>query len=102
MQRAATAFVTEAPRRTTTGTALDVDLADAFKGFVLAAAVEEEGRDEVFRLFGKESLMKNRNHTKVLRREIEKVEALHREVSATPREFFTPLLNDPGEDSEDG
>jgi DNA-binding NtrC family response regulator len=84
MQAAAAAFLAEARRRWNDGGTLDLDLAEAFKGFVLAAALEEDrDRDRIFQLFGKETLVKSRNHHKVLRREIERVEALCLVLSAT-------------------
>jgi DNA-binding NtrC family response regulator len=77
---AAAAFVREAESRSgTTGAgALDLDLADSFKGFVLGVATEKLAgdRDEAFRLLGREKLVAARNHHKVLKREIERVEAL--------------------------
>jgi len=82
IQAAAAAFLAEARRRWNDGNTLDLDLSDAFKGFVLAAALEEDrDRDRVFQLFGKETLVKSRNHHKVLRREIERVEAFCRVLS---------------------
>lgn len=99
MYRAAIEFLAEAKRRRSKGTVLDLELADSFKGFVLAAALEQErDRDEVFRLFGKESLMKSRNHHKVLRREIERADALFRTLSGTARLRPTRLLDDMGEE----
>lgn len=100
MFAAATAFLAEAKRRRAEGNALDLDLAEAFKGFVLAAALEDDhDRDSVFHLFGKQSLIKSRNHHKVLRREIERAEALCRVVSGTSHWRLTRLL---GTESDDG
>ena len=75
---AATSFVDEAVRRGPG--ALDLDLADAFKGFVLGAAAERfaGGREETFALFGRDKLAKSRNHHKVLRREMNRVESFCR------------------------
>ncbi len=75
---AAAAFVAEAQKRAGSGAPLDLDLADCFKGFVLGVAAEKLGgdRDEAFRLLGREKLLSGRNHHKVLRRELERVEAL--------------------------
>jgi DNA-binding NtrC family response regulator len=75
---AAAAFVREAERRASTGAPLDVDLADAFKGLVLGVAVEKLGgdRDQAFKLLGREKLVAARNHHKLLKRELERVEAL--------------------------
>jgi len=74
---AAAAFVHEAEKRG--GDApLDLDLAESFKGFVLAVATEKLGgsREEAFKLFGRAQLVASRNHHKVLKRELERVEAL--------------------------
>jgi DNA-binding NtrC family response regulator len=74
---AARAFVQEAQRRQAP---LDIDLAESFRGFVLAEAVQQVGREEAFRLVGRESLVKSRNHLKALRQELKKAEALCTEV----------------------
>jgi DNA-binding NtrC family response regulator len=73
---AAAAFVGEAEEQS--GGAFDLDLADSFKGFVLAVAIEKLGgdRDLAFKLLGREKLLAGRNHHKVLKRELERVEAL--------------------------
>jgi DNA-binding NtrC family response regulator len=73
---AAAAFVGEAENRP--GAPFDLDLADSFKGFVLAVAIEKLGgdRDLAFKLLGREKLLAGRNHHKVLKRELERVEAL--------------------------
>jgi DNA-binding NtrC family response regulator len=83
MRAAAKAFVEESKRRS-----LDLDLADAFKGCVLAAALEADGdRDRVFEQLGKAALVKARNHHKVLNREIERVEELCRAVAEPATEL---------------
>ncbi len=83
MAVAAEAFVAAAERG-----GLDLDLADAFRGFVLGAAVEKTGdRDAAFRLLGKEQLVKNRNHHKALKREIERVADLARAVGHAPAPY---------------
>jgi DNA-binding NtrC family response regulator len=76
--QAARAFVLEAQRRQAP---LDIDLAESFRGFVLAEAVQQVGREQAFRLVGRESLVKSRNHLKALRQELKKAEALCTEVS---------------------
>ncbi|WP_238539841.1 hypothetical protein [Corallococcus macrosporus] len=43
---------------------------------VLGLAIRQVGRDEGFKLLGRESLVKNRNHHKALKRELEKVDSL--------------------------
>jgi DNA-binding NtrC family response regulator len=75
---AAAAFVGEVESRAGGPAALDLDLADSFKGFVLGVATEKHGgdRDAAFRLLGRERLLAGRNHHKVLKRELERVEAL--------------------------
>jgi DNA-binding NtrC family response regulator len=75
--QAARAFVLEAQRRRAP---LDIDLAESFRGFVLAEAVQKVGREEAFRLVGRESLVKGRNHVKALKQELKKAEALCAEV----------------------
>jgi transcriptional regulator with AAA-type ATPase domain len=105
IQGAAAAFLAEARRRWNDGTPLDLDLADAFKGFVLAAALEEDrDRDRVFQLFGKDALVKSRNHHKVLRRELERVEVLSQIMAGsaqTPVSRFLEVDEVAAESSED-
>ncbi|MDC0708018.1 sigma 54-interacting transcriptional regulator [Stigmatella sp. ncwal1] len=84
MRAVATAFIEEAKRR---GTPLDLGLTEALTGVVLGQAVQELGREEAFRLVGRENLLKNRNHHKVLKRELEKVEALYRELTGSSSPF---------------
>jgi hypothetical protein len=77
LDAAAAALVRLAQERAAAGTPLDLDLTDAFRGFVMAAATSKLGsKEEAFRLFGRESLVTARNHTKVLRRELQRVQAL--------------------------
>ncbi|WP_437779741.1 sigma-54-dependent transcriptional regulator [Sorangium sp. So ce1097] len=76
-QLTAAEFVRRAEQKRAQGAVLDLDLAEALRGFVLATAVEKLGsREEAFRLLGKESVVQNRNHQKTLKREIDRVEAL--------------------------
>jgi DNA-binding NtrC family response regulator len=83
MRAAAKAFVEESKRH-----ALDLDHADAFKGCVLAAALEADSdRDRVFEQLGKAALVKGRNHHKVLNREIERVEELCKAVAEPATEL---------------
>lgn len=63
---AARAVVAAAERRG----GLDLDLCDGLRGMVLATAAESHGREEAFRLLGKEALVKGRNHHKAWKREI--------------------------------
>jgi len=90
MEQAAEAFVTEAERAARRGKKLDMDLADAFKGFVIEAAKRRLGPDErealrrAFILLGKESTVESRNHSAVYRREVEKLEQARRELEGDP------------------
>jgi DNA-binding NtrC family response regulator len=88
---AANAFVREAERLGPGG--LDLELATALKGFVLASATErfEGNRERAFALFGLEKLAKSRNHHKVLRRELSRVEALCRAAGETRPPFVRML-----------
>jgi DNA-binding NtrC family response regulator len=73
---------------------LDLDLADAFKGFVLgAAAVQLGSREDAFRLLGRGALVESRNQYKTLKRELEKVEALYRALGHADRFPFRALLD---------
>ncbi len=74
MHAAARSFVEEARQRQETP--MELSLAESFTGMVLGVAVGQLGRDEAFRLFGLEHLVKARNHSRTLKRELEKVEAL--------------------------
>ncbi|MBN1210771.1 MAG: sigma-54-dependent Fis family transcriptional regulator [Myxococcaceae bacterium] len=88
---AATAFIAEAKRR---GTPLDLGLTEAMVGIVLGQAVQQMGREEAFRLLGRENLLKNRNHHKVLKRELEKVEALYKELGEGDSPYAALLAED--------
>lgn len=88
---AATAFIAEAKRR---GTPLDLGLAESLVGMVLGQAVQQMGREDAFRLLGRENLLKNRNHHKVLKRELEKVEALYKELGEGSSPFASLLDED--------
>jgi Sigma-54 interaction domain len=66
---------------------LDLDLADAFRGFVLGAAVKQLGHEDAFRIMRRESLVKHRNHHKALRRELEKVDSLLQAIGELPSPF---------------
>jgi DNA-binding NtrC family response regulator len=88
---AANAFIAEAKRR---GTPLDLALAESLVGMVLGQAVQQMGREEAFRVLGRENLLKNRNHHKVLKRELEKVEALYKELGEGSSPFAALLTED--------
>jgi DNA-binding NtrC family response regulator len=89
MRSAALAFFNEARRRQ--GTTLELDLADAFRGFVLGVGFQQVGREEAMRLFGLDAAMKNRNHHRILRRELERVETLYKLLGSEPDEFLELL-----------
>lgn len=75
--RSALAFVNEAERRQGGSAPLPLDLTEVFRGMVLGAAVQRAGnRDDAFTLLGQEPLVKNRNHHRVLRRELPRVREL--------------------------
>src|SRR5262249_11606955 len=74
---AAIAFVREAVLRREEGGSLDLDLADGIRGLILGAAIEHTGnREEAFRALNKDVMVQNRNHTKTLRRELDKLASL--------------------------
>jgi DNA-binding NtrC family response regulator len=91
MEQAAEAFVIEAERVAEQGKKkLDMDHAEAFKGFVIEAARRKFGTDEkegvrrAFVLLGKETTVESRNHSAVYRREMEKLEQARRELCPEP------------------
>src|SRR6185436_14588486 len=93
VRRAALAFVHEAERARARGETMDLDLAEAFKGFVLGAATEKLGGVvDAMNLFGREALVKSRNHHKLVRRELERVEALCRALGNGAPSPFAQLL----------
>jgi DNA-binding NtrC family response regulator len=105
LHRAATSFVIEAERRAERSARLELDLVDAFKGLVLAAAAERKGSwKEAFRLFSRGDLVKNRNHHKVMRRELERVAELYRVLGVVSRMLSSRLLkgNDDEDDEDEG
>jgi transcriptional regulator of acetoin/glycerol metabolism len=112
--RAARAFVREAERRRGDGAAvyrpglagpgaLSLDLADAFRGMVLSAAVQETGgRDEAFVLLGQDALLKNRNHHRALRREFLRVRELLRVLGGEADRDLEAMLDEGDERAEAG
>lgn len=74
---------------------LDLDMAEAFRGFVLAAAVQRLGsREAAFRLLGKEQLVRNRNHHKTLKREVDRAVLLSKMLGEQPSLILGHLEND--------
>jgi transcriptional regulator with AAA-type ATPase domain len=99
--RAAHAFVQEAERRERGGVALPLDLTDAFRGLVLAAAIGRLGsREEAFAMFGLEQLLKNRNHQRALRRELARVRRLASLLGESPDPDLAALLKETDEPGE--
>ena len=77
--RVARCFVREAARRRSGSAPLTLEMAEALRGMIVGAAVQETGdRDEAFVLLGQEPLLKNRNHHRALRRELARVRELVR------------------------
>lgn len=75
--RAARAFLDEADRRSESGSRMSLDLCDALRGMVLGAAVQRWGsREQAYRLLGQEALLRNRNHHRAFRRELDRVREL--------------------------
>jgi DNA-binding NtrC family response regulator len=92
MRAAALAFFHEARRRSEAP--LDLDLADAFRGFVLGVAFQQVGREEAMRLFGLDAAVKNRNPHRILRRELERVQALYEALGTEPDSLVEQLKPD--------
>jgi DNA-binding NtrC family response regulator len=96
MWHAARAFVDEAERREASGVRLSLDLADAFRGLVLCAAIaRRRDRETAFVLLDQASLLRSRNHHRVLLRELERVRGL---IEAVPGEIdpaVSVLLENP-------
>ncbi|MDI3287798.1 sigma 54-interacting transcriptional regulator [Polyangium sp. 15x6] len=95
MRSAAAAFVEEAERLEERGLGLDLDHGDAFRGFILGTAVERLGnRESAFRMLGKAQQVQSRNHHKMLRRELEKVDALCKAIREEDTKLFSALSDD--------
>ncbi len=97
LHAAAASFVRLAEERRGS-TPVDMRWTEALRGFVYGTAALKLGSvDEAFRLFGKETLVQHRNHTKTLKKELERVEELYAALGAGPSPFAT-LSDDPKED----
>jgi hypothetical protein len=68
---------------------------------VLAAAVQRRGRDDAFVLLGQQQLLKNRNHHRALKRELERVRELLRVVGGDVDPALAAVL-DAAEESGEG
>ncbi|WP_437328686.1 sigma-54-dependent transcriptional regulator [Sorangium sp. So ce381] len=101
--RAAHAFVQEAERRAREGTPLSLELVEVFRGLVLGAAVRRTGsREEAFTLFGQQQLIKNRNHHRALRRELDRVRELADKLGYEIDPDLAALLNEEVETPAEG
>jgi DNA-binding NtrC family response regulator len=94
LRTAAQAFFQEVRRHQ--NAPLDLDLADAFRGFVLGVAFQQVGREEALRLLGLEAAVKNRNFHRMLRREHDRVEALCKVLGGKPDPIIEELLPEEG------
>jgi transcriptional regulator with AAA-type ATPase domain len=79
LREAGRAYALEAERRHKLGTPLSLELAEAFPGFVLSAAVTLTGsRRDAFQLYGLGHMVEARNHHRTLERALTKsLQALH-------------------------
>ncbi|XXX78919.1 sigma 54-interacting transcriptional regulator [Sorangium sp. So ce134] len=95
--RAAKAFVGEAERREGGASPpLTLEMSEAIRGLVLAAAVARRGgRDAAFSLLGQQTLLKSRNHHRAYKREIERVRELVSVVGGKVDEDLAALLDTP-------
>jgi len=92
--RAALAFVREAELRQDSGNSMKLEMIEAMRGLVLAAAVARRGgRDEAFTLLGQQHLVKNRNYHRTYRREIERVQELVKTLGGDVDESLAVVLN---------
>jgi DNA-binding NtrC family response regulator len=92
--RAARAFVREVERRNGGGAPLPLEMTEAFRGMVLASALQHAGnRDDAFALLGQQILVKNRNHHRALRRELNRVRDLSRELGESLDPEIEALLD---------
>jgi DNA-binding NtrC family response regulator len=83
-------FVNEAQRRRAAGGVLDLDFAEALRGFAVGIAIEREGSKEAaLRLLGKGVMVDQRNYSKLVQRDLGRVEA------------FCRLLGERGSDEDE-
>jgi DNA-binding NtrC family response regulator len=94
--RVARSFIDEVERRESSTARLSLDLSDAFRGLVLCAAIERRrGLDAAFVLLDQASLVRSRNHHRLLRRELERVRALLEAVPGDVDPALSALLKSP-------
>jgi hypothetical protein len=64
---------------------VDLDLADAFRGAVLSAGhVRLKDLREVYMLFGRDKVVRSRNHQRDFRREMDRLDALAAVIKDRP------------------
>jgi DNA-binding NtrC family response regulator len=92
MWRAALGFVREVARQQG---GLSLEMIEAFRGMVLGAAVQQTGdRDAAFVLLGQDTLIKNRNHHRTLKRELARVRELVRLLGGSVDPELQAVLDD--------
>lgn len=91
--KAARAYVQDLERTDDAPRLLKLDVGDVLRGLVLGAAVSRWGRDEAFVRLGQRRLLKNRNHHRALRRELERVREFARSSASLPPAELTAVLN---------
>lgn len=80
LQNAATVFVEHAMKARNGGRFLDLTLTQGFRGFVLKEAVQRTGGErEAMLLFGREKAVQDRNHTKLIKLELDRMNELKAE-----------------------
>ena len=95
LQLAARAFLDALERRDHRERPWDHEGAgELFRGFVVLEAYLRSGDPaQVFRMLGRESLVRHRNHLKALRRELSRVTALYAELDHKPRPEHADALS---------
>jgi DNA-binding NtrC family response regulator len=93
--QAAELFAQEAERRYRRGEPLSLDLADSFRGMVLAATIRQQHGtgDETFAILSQSHLLPNRNQYRVIHRELERARNLADAVGGVCEELNEVLLN---------
>jgi DNA-binding NtrC family response regulator len=88
LREAAARFVDEALRRSD---GLDLDLLTGLRGFVLEEAIRRTGnKEDAFRLFRRDNLVKGRNHHKTLQREISRAADLSKALGVPESDSRDP------------
>lgn len=93
--RAAELFAREAERRYRQGESLSLDLADSFRGMVLAATIRRHGTgDETFAILSQSHLLRNRNQYRVIHRELDRARNLADAVGGVCEDLNEVLKSD--------